>query len=119
MECEGDAGGERDANVKQDEEADAVLEKGDMGQESEEDSGGASHIGELHSSHIQDAETRHVPGGTWLAQHPVLRENESAYECESVPVFRWGWDRRLGPCAFWVLQSPLDLLLVASHAAGE
>ncbi|KAJ1115576.1 hypothetical protein NDU88_003798 [Pleurodeles waltl] len=36
--------------------------------EIEEDTGGASHIGELHSSQIQDPETLHVPGETWLAR---------------------------------------------------
>ncbi|KAJ1150751.1 hypothetical protein NDU88_003540 [Pleurodeles waltl] len=55
-------------NIKQDEKADAFEEKGDVDQEFEEETGGGSHIGELHSSQIQDPEIRHVPEGTWHSQ---------------------------------------------------
>ncbi|KAJ1216528.1 hypothetical protein NDU88_004129 [Pleurodeles waltl] len=68
QECEGDAGGERHTNHKQNEEADAFVETGDTGQECMEDTGGDSRIDKLHSSRIQDPETCHIPGGTWLAQ---------------------------------------------------
>ncbi|KAJ1117091.1 hypothetical protein NDU88_005291 [Pleurodeles waltl] len=64
----GDTGGEHKMNSKQDEEGDTFVKKGDTDQACEEDTGGASHIGELHSSQIQDTETRHIPGGTWLSQ---------------------------------------------------